>query len=260
MKVLNKKNVFLTTILTVALILTPLLAGSVLAKPIEKIKAPLIVDVSQDVKDNFSSKVLNSERLKKFQYNFDVDSIRVKQFPKEYGDMTAVYVPIKDNTGYNYSNYIELFDKEGNLDNYLLLAFSKQENNIYHFTMQTREVKGEFNISESGEIIDSSATDANGTAIDLSKITPKMDTTNSSLIQSGILSHFSIKQAAYSFWDCMRDCLSSYGVASWMISAILAACSLCAAAPLCVICIAACFAGLGSIAQTCVTSCWAYEM
>ena len=262
------KNLFLVILLTLTLTVTPLLTGISLATQIDPIKAPVFTDVSLDVKENLSAEVLNSERFKNLKYDFNLDKIHVKQFPKEYGEMKVVYVPIKDNTGYSYSNYIEFFDINGKFQNHLLFAFSKNDNNVYHTTMQTEGANAEFDISESGELIRGSASDANNVGIDLNKIfqeTQKTDNNKISVIKTGFLSLFSIKTANAStyFWPCMGACLSSLGVPSWLITAVAIVCAvICVgtAGLACAACISAAAAGAATEFSYCFGQCWEYPL
>lgn len=76
-------------------------------------------------------------------YNY-IKDIVAKKFSDPY-ELTAVSIPIVDNTGYSYSKYMKFHDGKGKgkgeLKNWKLSKFTKKDNNIFSMQMQRKMVK-----------------------------------------------------------------------------------------------------------------------
>ena len=72
-------------------------------------------------------------------YNY-IKDIVAKKISDPY-ELTAVSIPIVDNTGYSYSKYMKFHDGKGELKNWKLLKFTKKDNNIFSMQMQRKMVK-----------------------------------------------------------------------------------------------------------------------
>jgi len=256
LKRLRNRAIATLTILT--LLFVPLLSSNVIAKPLEK-KPFLLEDATEKTKTEFTKKIMQSNNFQELnkKYNFDHNGIDVKKFPKVYDEVIAVYIPIKDNTGYNYSKYIEFYDKNGSLKDSFLFACHKQDNNIYHVSMQTNGSKAEADITEKGEIVGGTVIDSYGISRDLSSIV------SSKAEGAGITTLLSIKEASADtcsmFWSCLNNCLASMGIASWALTALSIACGflcVCTAGTGCIVCLGASAIVATNILNYCIAMCW----
>lgn len=248
----------LAVCVAVCFILGPGFVGNIVAKPIMG-ESQLGV-VANEVKSELTEKVLQDKQFKslKDQYEFETNNVVVKQFSEADESKYVVRVPIKDNTGYNYSAYAVFFDKEKNNPESILFHFNKSENDLYHFTAITKSSKLEADIKENGEIVNGTSIDSSGVSQDLKSILEaKKQAANTPDLISKI---FTIKTAlADGFWSCMNSCLAGLGVPSWIIAALGVACAaVCVgtAGTACLLCLKAAQVVLTAEITYCFGQCW----
>lgn len=228
--------------------------GGVLAKPL--IDQTALVDVPQAEGQQLVSQIEKSESFKELlkSHKIDNNKVIIKQLPESYGSCIAVRIPIKDNTGYDYSSYTVFFDKEKNFKESALFTFNMNDDGMYHFIAVTSNSKIEADISEDGKIISGKKL-VNNVEQDLVSIFPSMNQQGTvNKITSELLT---IKTAlASGFWSCFNSCLASQGVAAWAIAALAILCGSCEwTGVTCILCLTAVKIGFVSEISYCLGQC-----
>lgn len=218
----NKKirNKILSVLLVLCVLFVPLFSGSVLAEPLAK-KQIYFNNLTPEDSNKFTSKVLHVQKVKELKnnYSFDYSKMFVKQLSdkQSHNQLNMVYIPIKDNTGYNYSKYHVFLDKDSNYLDSLLFTFTKKEGNIYNFIAQTDKSKIDADITEDGKVVKVYTNDAEGICQDLNSLLQKSNIENNTnkLISDLLSIKLAFADCSYS---CVEDCLSSLGVPQWVLT------------------------------------------
>ena len=251
------KNKLIAILVAMVIMVLPIFSGVAMAKPLLQNKPPAISSVTTEQGVAFKDKTINSEKYKQLEkkYEFKTDQVSVKQLSASYDNMKLVFVPIKDNTGEDYSKYVGFYDKNGDFKNSLLLNFTKQ-NNIIHMYSELNGVVCEADITEQGEIVSGSLIGADGISKDIDSFIKKSSVDKGPGIISTL---FGAKNVfAGDGFACVDNCLASLGVANWMLAAIAVVCAFACvgtAGAGCYPCIAAMGLVLGNELTYCMQSC-----
>ncbi|GAB6274335.1 MAG: hypothetical protein STSR0004_11980 [Peptococcaceae bacterium] len=249
----------LTVLVVFALVLFPLFSGTIAAKPLTTPRGA-ITTVAPDVASALMTKAIESSRFQELnkKYDFDQSNTLIQKYSINDQDIISISVPIKDNTGENYSKYIMLYDSYGNYVDSILFAFHKS-GKTYDFIVQNDHKKAEANIARDGSLLSGTLTDEDGQH-DLASFMQHKDVERNNT-PNPLVSLLSPAIAYAGWWDCFNSCLASQGVPSWVITGVSIACSIiciASATTLCAQCIIVALAGWGSIGMTCAEHCWGW--
>lgn len=245
------KNKVLAIIVSLAVMMLPMFGGNVIAKTLPQ-KDPFFTDVTDKVKQDIIETALNSENIKNLKEKYiinttDTNKFLVKKLPESY-DLTAISIPINDNTGYNYSKYMAFYNSKGELANWELIKFTKKDN-IYNMHIELKGgVTADVDANENGEIIEGSVVGLDGVQKNINELLSK------SQKKPNVVSSLLGVKSAYASTgiDCVISCLTNtFAFPSWLLGLMATACA--------VACVAT--AGLGCyLCLTYVTFGYGYEI
>jgi hypothetical protein len=257
-KVKKISNKALSVLVVFVLVIFPLFSGTVIAKPLTAPRGS-VKTMQPEVASGFTSKVINSSRFQelKNKYDFDYTHNLAQVFAINDKEVTSVSIPIKDNTGENYSKYIVMYDSDGNYMDSILFVFHKV-GDTYNFIVQNDNRKVEANIAEDGALLSGTLTDEKGQQHDLVSFLKDKEESKASNPLVSLLS----PTPGYAGWfDCFGDCLADQGVPQYIITGVSLACAaICVVSvgTLCIQCIMVALAGWGAIGMTCAEHCWGW--
>lgn len=253
-------NKTLAVLVVFTLVLFPILNGTVVANTLTTPQGS-ITTVTPEVASNFIPKVLNLSQFQELtrKYEFDHANTLAQKVTANGIDVISVCVPIKDNTGDNYSRYIAMYDLDGNYIDSILFAFNKV-GNAYDFIVQNDHIKAEASIAQNGTILKGLLTDEQGQQHDLVSVMKDKDIEKNKTTNP-LLSLLSPTQANAGWFDCFGHCLSQQNVPQYVITGVSIACGvICVVSvgSLCVQCVLVALAGWGSVGLTCAGHCWGW--
>jgi len=257
-KVKKVSNKALAVLVALVLVIIPIFSGTVVAKPLTAPRGT-VKTVQPEAASALTSKVTNSRQFQelKKKYDFDYTHNLAQVFTINDKEVTSVSIPIKDNTGENYSKYIVMYDSDGNYMDSILFVFHKV-GDTYDFIVQNDTRKVVASIAQNGSLLSGTLTDEKGQQYDLGSFMKDKELSKTSNPLVSLLS----PTPAYAGWfDCFGQCLANQGVPQYIITGVSLACAaICVVSvgTLCIECIMVALAGWGSIGLVCAEQCWGW--